>query len=621
MKDLGMEIHQIVGVTDGTCWSQVRLALPFGKEELIKGGGIVAVMSLNNGDSESVEKGGNWLEEIVDSFQSKTEEDRHVWLKKTLGTMEGKMSGLGSLVLVAIQENLESKSLVIGGIGHKVMVGMKRDGKVGRLWTGALGKIVSGELKEDDEVIVGTEKFWVDVWGKISGNDMEEKLEQARLLTINQPAGGEISGVVIRITHGQENDEMNQQDELTNLISSEVETKSLISETVISNRGKRRDFKEWIGKWNKGIRLGGSEKKSISGVFLLVVMLVLSVSVATGWWQRQRTIEESSYKKVAEPIEHVLEEAKSLKELNPQRARSLVVEARQNLEARKNDYKEGRFAKKWDNLTKSAETIWKEVSGEKEVVGELWLDLGVIREGMVPDEIVKVDDQIMVLDKKTGVIVKVDLNDKSGDMIAGGGLLVNAKKMGGNGDRIFVLTDDGVVKVDIKKKSEEKILSKDESFGSPVDIDGFGTNIYLLDDKELWKYPGTENEVGARRRYFGVGIEPDLSQAKDLEVDGEVWILLASNQVLRFDRGSKVDFQIKNIIDDFGSVDDLVIGEEEIFVLDKNKARVIVFEKSSGDYKKELKWDGFKSVSSLIVDEKTGRLLMGKDGKIFEVKW
>ncbi len=615
MKELGFEIHQIVGVADGKHWSQVRVFLPVDDQEISTGGGLILVMNLLDGGER---QGNEWLEEAVERFQT-SEEGRKEWLHKEVTFFEDKIGGQGEILLVVVKKEGEETRLHIYGDGEEMMVGIRRDRRKGRLWPlqdlrpidG--GGVVTGKLINGDELIVGTKRFVEEIWEQLRGGGVEERTDQARLMTINSPLSGDLAGAVVVV---KEVDKFSKDHRREELVEQEVE----VEDRTTKERERREKWRGFVEKLRVGGRLPKIGAGRWRGGILFIVVLALIVSIGLGWWQKQLKAYTQSYKMVADPIEQAIVEARELRDLNFQRSRGLVLQARDDWQKRGDEFTNGRFADQWKRLGEEIETVWKEVSGEKKVVGETWFDLGVVRDGTEIMEMTKVGKKLVVLDEKAGVVVEVAIEDKSVRVVGGGDFVSTGRRLGGGEGRLVVLTESGVTSAEMKKWQFERVLSEGEDWRSKVDVDAYGSNVYVLDREDLWKYAGDIDGLGVKRRYFGVGVEPDLGQAVDLEIDGEVWILLNSGKILRFDRGVSVAYEMKGV-NDFGSVDEMVVGEKEIYVLDKGKGRVVRIERETGEYKGELLWEGFKEGRGLVVDEEGGRVLVGNEGKIMEVRW
>jgi hypothetical protein len=149
----------------------------------------------------------------------------------------------------------------------------------------------------------------------------------------------------------------------------------------------------------------------------------------------------------------------------------------------------------------------------------------------------------------------------------------------------------------------------------------YASNIYTLDTTDVWKFPLGETGIGSRRRYFGVGVTPALTDVVDFEVDGDVFLLSNKGKVLRFTRGQKVAFELRGLTDEFGEVTKIMsdIKRNELFIWDKQKGVVVIFDRESGEYKRKLINEQFNQVVDMVVDEENGRLMLAKDGEVKEI--
>jgi len=107
-------------------------------------------------------------------------------------------------------------------------------------------------------------------------------------------------------------------------------------------------------------------------------------------------------------------------------------------------------------------------------------------------------------------------------VVGGGALLKGAKLVTGEGTRGVVWGDQGLVTVNLEKKTAAVAVAADASWGEIVDIKGFGGNVYLLDKakNQVWRQSGTETGFGEAKPWFKPGGEPDLSAAVSMANPG-----------------------------------------------------------------------------------------------------
>jgi hypothetical protein len=168
----------------------------------------------------------------------------------------------------------------------------------------------------------------------------------------------------------------------------------------------------------------------------------------------------------------------------------------------------------------------------------------------------------------------------------------------------------------------------DGAFHKGVDLQDWGNRIYVLDPSgnQVWKYTykGTRDKFGEAEAYLSG--EEDLGKAQSFAIDGSLYVLLSSGEIVKYYAGEKVDFYINNApFNIFKSPTKVYTSDrlDEVYVLDSKEARVLVFTKDSTtgnlDYKSQYLIDGVGELRDLYVDVDSQKMYLLTAGKVLEV--
>ncbi len=351
-----------------------------------------------------------------------------------------------------------------------------------------------------------------------------------------------------------------------------------------------------------------------------VVLFLLFASVFFGWRHRMKQKRLEAFSSVWEIADHQYAEALSLADLNPLRARALLSEAQISLDGTIADEGLGFSDTQKTQLAERADELVRalaQISGEYRVEeAEIFLDLTLVRPDTRGDVIDLFGDILVILDRQSGVLLRIDASNKSAETVGGGTLLNDSSHVAVTSGRGYVLSSSGVVEVSLAQKTSALVIEDDSAWGEIVDLAAFSGNIYLLDrgNGDIYRYQSSEGGFGSRRRWLGSGVFPDFSSARSLTIDGDIWVL-TTDSVLRFRRGVSENFRISGL--DVPFTDPIAIftesDSERVFVLDRGNTRVVVFDKG-GEYRSQYLWEGIASVSDMVVHEEEGKifLLSGK---------
>jgi hypothetical protein len=192
---------------------------------------------------------------------------------------------------------------------------------------------------------------------------------------------------------------------------------------------------------------------------------------------------------------------------------------------------------------------------------------------------------------------------------------------------IVFLTQSGKL-LEYKEGTISFMDTDDGSFHKGVALADWSNKIYVLDavGDQIWKYSykGTRDKFGAAEAYKSD--DTDLSTGVDLAIDANVYSLDTSGDITKFYAGSKVPFFVNNApFNMFKDPSRLFTNEklDEIYILDSQEARVLVFRKDSKtgniDYVTQYFFEGVGELRDIYVDPDTKKLYALSASKIYEV--
>ncbi|MDP1743771.1 MAG: hypothetical protein Q8L51_03205, partial [Candidatus Amesbacteria bacterium] len=352
-----------------------------------------------------------------------------------------------------------------------------------------------------------------------------------------------------------------------------------------------------------------TSKTMIAGIIFLVAFVILAIVgraryqyLVSGRAKLDQRSEELAFK---------FNEAKALVVLNPARSRQLLPEIKSELE---DIQLKGGAKYKNSNLDIVAreltQIIDKSMGINKADLAEV-LDLGLVRDGMTGEKMVWQEGKLLILDTELSRLISVDPVKKSGTVLLGSDAIGGAKFITSYPGKIEILTTKGVVELQ-NAKSKLQIVS-DNDWGTVVDMGMFAGNIYLLTNANIWRYQTTETGFGTKQKWT------EIANTSSLTIDGSVW-LGSQNEILKFTRGIKENFVVSDLAVPLGGNLAIYTNEdiEKIYVLDKNNKRIVVLNKT-GEYVAQYANDLISGVSSLVADEKNGKIYLLSGAKIWQI--
>lgn len=648
----------VVGTASSGCWSQVHSFVPSG-EKLPTHGSLLLALSIKSLDSDEEGNLAGLGKEIISRFQSdyyQAEIDpsscfehlRQV-VKEIAGDYEEYELEAVAGVVVKSQDALESNELYVAAVGGADSF-LERKKRIYQLLKGSFGeeggelRSAGGRLEGLDMLLLATSDFLKAVsLEKVKEALVSEKVDEASLMTAPLVQASDkqcgAAGLIVKLEEERRSEDSGEVSEAREEGSGSGIDVPIVSEASLLLR-KISSFPSKIGGlFGRGLRVrGGVEetpdirvkehkerKVRLMYSVALVLLLLLFASIFFGSRHRLSREREKNFNEVWEVVEHQYQEAVSLAELNPLRSRALLLETRQIIETVLNDENKKLSEERRSELEEKlneVERAYSEVSGEHKIEeAERFLDLTLVRPDTSGDIMAAFEDTIVVLDRKSGVLLRVNASTKSAETVGGGSFLTDSLLATVTSGRGFVLSGSGVVEVSLANKTSAIAVENDPEWGNIVDMGAFSGNLYLLDkgQSEIFRYPGGEGGFGRRDRWLGEGVLPDLTSARSMAIDGDIWVLTDSG-ILRFRRGVRENYSISGLDKELSEPVSVYTdaNSERIYILDRGNRRVVVFDKS-GEYRAQYLWEGIDKAEDLVVSEAEGKIFLLNDELIYAI--
>jgi len=618
---LGIDYYRVVSETGEGEWSQVYVKTAFDQEELARFGGVFGVVKLAGG-GDLISKGMD----LIDRVEKWCCPENH----------KGDVAGLLGLLKARAATGVFVWVTVDGDGGRRIKAGalpgngiaIVRGGKRIWLFENGDGQVLSGELLEKDKVFFGSKEAVdvIDAEMVSAQEDMEvltEKISTEMVMTLAEGARAALILMVKPLPTEVGSRYEPVDDEQTKKDDKEAVVEELAGERVVGATGlaaklaaAKISWRDLTTKWKQAHRLPIDEHKEkehrlflvIGGVFLLV----LAVSVGFGLVKARRDRAEAEFVSVFEPLEKKRTEAETLFELNPVGARDLLRTVREEMTTKKGQFSGTSFEVRVADFERLVEESWVKVSGEQKASLDLFFNLGVIRSQMKGDRMAFDGKNLLVLDKTAGVVAKVSYPDKKQEVILGKGEGQNWLDVAGVSPNEVLLLRSGLSAVLAGKKED---LVFDAAVSEPTAVEMFGSAAYVLDkgSSEIWRFGLSGGTIGERRRWLLSGIEADLAAGVDLAIDTDIWVGLSGGKILRFRRGQAERFNLSDVPEDF-KIDRLAISGDNnvVAVLDITKGRVVLFNKETGAYMKQILAPELSTATDVVwISEKELMILSG----------
>jgi len=636
MSFSNLKTGKIVGAAADRFWAQTHVFLPEKGEKKAVFGGLLVNFSLE-AKKERIDT-ASFGKEIIARFHELyySSEEKEVLKRLKLAIQKLTTEFLETVRLeISAAVILEKESYLVGyfalfGPGQLMLF---RDRRLTLLLRGKEEELKSssGYLQETDVFILATSQFFKLVNQRVLEKSLEspvvdQVVESLAPMIHTAEANSQTAAVVFKLVQGLKAESVKPADPV--LQEKEKRLKGFLAKSLLLVKNApflaKKLFQEFRRQPNIFIKdrkdKAKAKKTTLSVAIILIALLLISIILGS---RKKTAFQESQASRSAlEEAEYKYEQAVSLVELNPLRARSLLNEVKTTLKEAAGEPAGEKERAKLGELLSQVETKLEEVGGEYRLEeADIFLDLGLVKEDFQGADWEFGEGDLQVLDKEKGTILEINVASKKAKVSAGGEQLKQALAIGATEKRILVLKKEKLLLID-KGKGEMVDQKEAEDWGEIVDLVGFAENGYLLDIQrgKVWKYPSASEGLADPGNYFQEG-GFNLEGAVSLTIDGSVWILFTDGTVVKFTRGLKDIFLMNGLEADFNQPEKIYTDHnlDSLYILDRKNTRVVVVNKETGEYQAQYIWPGIAGAVDLFASEEEKKILLLTGERIYEI--
>jgi len=586
-------------------------------------GNFSVLLTLSNGESVDMELGRNTLAKIEEII-TQTPEISPLELTEIIAGELKDQVGVEMAVAKIVSQKLHLT--IKGTIGAKLI----RKEKIVDL---AAGQNITGPVLGDDLLIIGTDKFWQLASTKelsILGNREVTEIRDEFLPEIESlEDNAQVAALFIKINLKEDDAEEESKDEV---VSSPTVKKSL-GETMLDLSSKYlRRLPTPRGVYLKH-HDASEPQKYRRPLYLAIVVLLCLVSViafqlrSKALEQRGKTV-AAIEKQVAEGVDS----GSKLVGVNDNIAREILSQTKKDFLSKA----EASFGANWQNQ-RTAESaklkaILKSLDEKIATIAHIYqvdnlgtfYDFGLLKSGVKVASAGLEKNEIFAIDPTNGAAYVVGTKNKTAAILVGADDLKSAKFIDGVENTVYAYSPNGIYKIDrgASTATAKQIIKPSEKLGEVRGLKTFADNLYLMDatNNQVWKYQATGSGFADIIPYLKSG-SLDFSKVTSFAIDGFIYVLSGSGNVVRFASGYADDFKITSLPDPLVNPSSIFVSDEtqNVYILDNNGARVIVVDKKGGYLAQYTLADSSKQVagSILLADEMVKKVFLVSGDKVY----
>lgn len=186
-------------------------------------------------------------------------------------------------------------------------------------------------------------------------------------------------------------------------------------------------------------------------------------------------------------------------------------------------------------------------------------------------------------------------------------------------EAIYLITNKTIDKIDKTTEKKEELIENDETWEQPVAISVYGSNLYVLDQRQgLLKFVPTDE--GYEETSYFTSSEPNLSQTVSLTIDGSVYLLYKDGTIEKYTRAQKDPFTLSGIEPPLKNPSALTTtsGGKSLYILDKSNSRIVQVGKD-GTYQKTYTSDVLKTAQAFSLSSSENEIFVLSEGTLYSL--
>jgi hypothetical protein len=621
MSFLKLEVAKIVGVHSNSCWSQVHFFIPSDSQKIKNWGSLAAVFCLKalKEDLDISSFGKEVIQRFHESYYS-SEKPVLGKLKEAINQLFQEFGQTVELSIIAASFlNSEKPAVYLASRGAQAK--LCRDHKIALLLNDEPElKTASGFLKNNDLFILGSSHFFklagskklALIFKKSSFNQIKEEL--ASLVGASEE-NSLVSLALVKIILDEE--------KIIDKPAVELEPDKNKLNFVFKAFRRIFSFFPKI-KLPKGddwqLFLKNRQPKATRKTQLtiaLVLLVLLLVSIFLGYKKREQTSILEEKQEVIAKVEANLQEAQQLLAVSPERSKEFLIESQKVIKNYQDKKPEATQDEQLISLFQKITRELEKISHEYASQGELFLDLGLLKEGFKSQKWHLNGKEAVLLDKESGIVLKLNLETKKGQIIAGGQAVKKVNLVARNSGYSYLINSQ-----EISLISEESLKEVDKKeikdLGFVKDAVGFGGNLYLLSEDQIYKFVTLDDGLSDKQDFLTTN-DDSLSRDYYLAIDGAIWTATKEGDISKFVRGKRDFFTVsgldKNIFVQAFFTDE---NCQNLYILDRQNIRIVVINKE-GQYQKSYFWPGLAGAYDLAVLEEQRKIFVLTGERVYEM--
>ncbi|MCX6740523.1 MAG: hypothetical protein NTZ49_04830 [Candidatus Parcubacteria bacterium] len=151
-----------------------------------------------------------------------------------------------------------------------------------------------------------------------------------------------------------------------------------------------------------------------------------------------------------------------------------------------------------------------------------------------------------------------------------------------------------------------------------ADFKDYNDRLYTIDTANNQIYRHSKTDGGYDQGLNWLKEQADFKDIVALGIDTNIWLLDKKGSILKYTKGTKRAFELKNIEPALEETTRLFTNEQTnyLYILEPKNKRIVVIDKN-GDFKIQYFSEAFNNLQDFTVNEKDKKIILSSDNKIY----
>lgn len=184
---------------------------------------------------------------------------------------------------------------------------------------------------------------------------------------------------------------------------------------------------------------------------------------------------------------------------------------------------------------------------------------------------------------------------------------------------IYFLENEQVYSFIKQSKKRTNLLKNNNDWKKVLAINAYFDNLYILDkdQNQIFKFVKLNNGF-SKNNYLKGSI--DLSKAKDMAIDGSIYVLFDNGEILKFTKGTAEQFKVTGLDNQLNNPVKIYtnLDAKNIYILDQGNSRIVVIGKD-GQYQSQYQNSIIANAKDFEVLEKDKLIYLLIKNKVYQL--